>query len=310
MNEFDQCARQAGKADEGSFLAWVMRHYTPPSPFVFERWDDTRRKSWEGGPDRTNDLVAVLRHSARSAEHLWLILEFESEPERFIFQRLGVYELLLSMEVAQQLGLKENVELPVSSVVLHLTGERESTHVSLTVPGTDKGTRVAPLVINLRQEDAVATLADIAAGRTGLCILPWIPLMADGGEPALIEEWKRIALTETDLEKRALYRSCALVFAELSREQINWYQALEGWEMLESKTVAVWRRQGELKGIIETARAKLLKVVRLRLQDPVPETIRLAVEGTNDPDVLDRWFDVALSAKTLADLLSAMKEKS
>src|SRR5436190_23825348 len=76
----------------------------------------------------------------------------------------------------------------------------------------------------------------------------------------------------------------ALVFAELTREQINWHQALENWEMLESKTIAGWRREGELKGIVKNARAVLLEFVRVRLQaDPVPETIRLAVEGTNDP---------------------------
>jgi hypothetical protein len=43
------------------------------------------------------------------------------------------------------------------------------------------------------------------------------------------------------------------------------------------------------------------------LQDPAPETIRLAVEGTNDPDVLARWYDAALAAQTLQNLLAVMR---
>jgi len=284
----------------------VLQHYDSPLALVFAAWDDTRRQSWEGGPDRTNDLVALLRHPQSPERRTWLIIE--SEPERFLVQRLGVYELLLSLEVASQLGLSANDVIPVGSVVIHLTGQRDSTAVTLAVAGTGKGTRVEPLVINLRLENAAATLADIAAERTGLCILVWIPLMAGGGEPAVIEEWKRLVLTEPSQDKRALYRSMALVFAELTREQVNWQQALEGWEMLESKVIGTWKRQGELKGTVESKRAYLLDVVRVRLQDPVPETIRLAVEGTNSPEILDRWFQAALRADSLAALLAAMKE--
>jgi hypothetical protein len=308
MNEFDQNARQAGKLDEVSFLTWVLRHYTPPPPLVFQAWDDTRRKSWEGGPDRTNDLVALLRDPAHPECRAWLIVEFESEPERFLFQRLGVYELLLSLEVATQLGLSAQDTIPVGSTVIHLTGQRDSTAITLTLPGTVKGTRVEPLVINLRQEEAAATLADIAAGRTGRCLLVWVPLMAGGGQPALIEEWKRLVLVEPKQELRAQYRSLALVFAELTREQVNWQQALEGWEMLESQTIRGWKREGELKGNIERARAYLLELIRGRFQDPVPEPVRLAVEGTNDLDSLDRWFKVAVRADSLAAFLTAMKE--
>src|ERR1700722_12873768 len=114
--------------------------------------------------------------------------------------------------------------------------------------------------------------------------------MAGGGQPAVIEEWKRLVLMEPSQDKRAMYRWLALVFAELTREQVNWQQALEGWEMLESKVIGGWKREGKLEGIVEKARAVLLDVVRVQLQDPVPETIRLAVEGTNSPEILDRWF--------------------
>ena len=308
VNEFDQAARQAAKIDDAGFLAFIVRQAKALANYLFERWDDTRRKSWEGGPDRTNDLVAILRQRDRPQVQQWLILEFESDPETFMGQRLGVYELLLAMEVSQQLGLRADALIPVTSVVIHLTGHR-AIGVRLGVPGSTYRTRVKPLVINLDGIDAVATLAEIAAERLSLCILPWIPLMAGGGEPTLIEEWKRLAEKETDLEKRAQYRLLALTFAELIPAQINWYQALENWNVLQSKPIGVYKREGKLQGIVETTRANLLEVVRGRFEGPVPETIRLTVEGTNDPDILDRWFKITVRATTLADLFKAMKEQ-
>src|SRR5947207_903228 len=155
--------------------------------------------------------------------------------------------------------------------------------------------------------DAGATLANIAAGRTGLCVLPWIPLLAGGGQRDLIEEWKRVALTEPDTHKRATSRDMALVFAELSKELVNWQQALEGWQMLESQVVNNWIHQGELKGIVKKGRADLLKLLSAKLPGPVPEPVRLAIEGTNDPDTLDRWFDAALQVQSWADFRAAMQ---
>jgi hypothetical protein len=42
----------------------------------------------------------------------------------------------------------------------------------------------------------------------------------------------------------------------------------------------------------------------------VPEPIRLAIEGTNDLDTLDRWFDAAMSAATWSDFEAGMRQKS
>src|SRR5262245_1094719 len=100
MSTFDQTARQGGKLDGTGFLAWAFSRYAPTPPLAFERFDDTRRTSWPGGPDRTDDVVAVLRRTDQPGRVVWCIVEFETEPRRHVFQRLGVYELLLSMEVS------------------------------------------------------------------------------------------------------------------------------------------------------------------------------------------------------------------
>jgi hypothetical protein len=308
MGMFDQSGRQASKLDGAPFFAWALGHFEPVPALVFERWDDTRRLTFAGGPDRTNDLVAVLHHAGAPERKAFAIVEIETEPERFIFQRLGGYELALSVEVSRNVTPED--EPSVGSILINLTGEQPRTKLELGLPGTGKKTWIEPPIINLQQDAAAGTLANIAAGRLGLAILPWIPLMAGGGQPALIEEWKRVTLTEPDANKREKFAALALVFAELTRELVNWQQALEGWQMRESQIILGWMAEGELKGILRSKRADLLEVLRVRFQDPVPESLRLAVEGTNDPDILDCWFKAALRVKTLAGFRAAMRKKA
>jgi hypothetical protein len=102
------------------------------------------------------------------------------------------------------------------------------------------------------------------------------------------------------------YRDAALVFAELTRAQADWLRVLEGWQMRESQYIKRWEKVGEDRGILLTKREYLLEAVKLRLADPVPEAIRLAIEGTNDLQTLDRWYQAALTSRTLAQLRKAM----
>ncbi len=77
--------------------------------------------------------------------------------------------------------------------------------------------------------------------------------------------------------------------------------------MRESQYIKSWEKVGEERAELRTKRADLLKAVELRLQDPVPEAIRLAIEGTNDVARLESWFAAALTAQTIADLRKEMK---
>jgi hypothetical protein len=305
MGMFDQNARAASKLDGAAFFAWLLRRYQPPVPLAFEHWDDTRLVPLPGGPDRTDDLVAVLRHTDRPEQVAYLIVEIESEPERHQLQRLGIFGLMLSREVSPSPG-PEN-EPGVSFAVIHLTGERAEAGLELTIAGTPIGLSVRPLVMNLCREDGRQTLTDIAEGRVELRLLPWIPLKAGGGDPALIEDWKQVAQHEADAQQRATYRDMALVFAELTRELVYWQRAEEGWDMKESQYIRGWLNEGKKEGIVEARRADLLKVLQLRLNDPIPDEVFLAVEGTNDPHTLDRWLGAAVQAGTWAEFRASMK---
>jgi hypothetical protein len=80
--------------------------------------------------------------------------------------------------------------------------------------------------------------------------------------------------------------------------------------MRESQIVLGWKNEGKLEGIVEARRANVLTVLRLRFQDPVPESIRLKVERANDPDILARWLQAAVTTTSLAKFRAAMRKKT
>ena len=77
--------------------------------------------------------------------------------------------------------------------------------------------------------------------------------------------------------------------------------------MLESQLILGWMKQGEDRGLVKKARSALLRVIAVRLQNPVPEDLMLAIEGTNDESILDQWFNDALLAPSITDLRKTMK---
>jgi hypothetical protein len=82
--------------------------------------------------------------------------------------------------------------------------------------------------------------------------------------------------------------------------------AQEGWKMRESQYIKHWERVGELRAELRTTRSCLLQAIQVLWLDPVPEPIRLVIEGTDDVSKLDTWFHAALRAHSIADLYNAM----
>src|SRR5437867_4084744 len=76
-------------------------------------------------------------------------------------------------------------------------------------PGSALGTCLAPFVVDVASEDAAGTMAKIEAGTLGLPILPYVPLMRGGSEPAVIRRWPLVAEREADVARRVQYRDAA-----------------------------------------------------------------------------------------------------
>jgi hypothetical protein len=298
MATFDEASRQTCKVDGPGLTLWLDRFAVVSMAADFAAWDDTRRASWPGGPERTDDVVCVLRRRA-DGKPAHLIVEVETEPRPDGLARLGIYELLLAIEVR---GVLDDGP-PVYGAIIHLTGTRKRGPLLLTRSAGDPGVLVKPIEVWLAELSAADTVALLESRVLALCILPWVVLMRGGGEPALIERWKRLAEREPDVEKRALYRALALVFAELIPELVNWQRGLEGWEVRESQYLKSFEARGEVRG----RQAYLIRVLEARLQTPVPGPIRLAIEGTNDLGALDRWFEAALAVTSWEEFEARMQ---
>lgn len=298
MATYDEAARQACKVDGNGLTLWLDRFAEESMAADFAGWDDTRRTSWPGGPERTDDVVCVLRRRA-DGRPAHLIVEVATEPRSDDLARLGVYELLLAIEVRAVLDDGP----PVYGAILHLTGTRKGGPLILTRSPRNPGVLVKPIEVWLSEESAPDTLGRIEASEVPLCILPWVVLMKSGGESELIERWKQVAGRESDVDRRANYRSFALEFAELTPEAVNWQRRLEGWEVRESQYSKTIEAKGEARG----RRAALLEGLRLKFGSPVPEPLRLAIEGTNDLGTIERWFQALFAVNSLAEFQAAMQ---
>jgi hypothetical protein len=175
----------------------------------------------------------------------------------------------------------------------------------LTRSASSPGVLVKPIEVWLADVSATETLALIESGELALCILPWVVLMRGGGHPELIERWKQLAARDPDAEKRAAYRAFALVFAELIPELVDWQRHLEGWEVRESQYLKSFEARGEVK----RARADLLEGLSLKMRSGVPEPIRLAIEGTNDLNTLNRWFQALFTANSWDEFQTQMRQE-
>ncbi len=159
-------------------------------------------------------------------------------------------------------------------------------------------------MVTLAKEYAGQTLAAVAAETLPRALLPWVPLMAGGGEAATVAEWRRVAEGETDARKRADYAGLALVFANLAGCVDVWKQGLEGWNVERSIITLEWEARGEARGKLNTLRAKLLRALQLRFGAQLSAELVQAVEGQTDLNTLDRWFDLAVTAAHLEQVRS------
>ncbi len=304
MATFDEAARQVCKVSGAGLTGWLDRFADESMAADFAGWDDTRRTSWPGGPERTDDVVCLLRRHADS-KPAHLIVEVTTEPRADDRARLGIYELLLAIEVR---GVLDDGP-PVYGVLIHLTGSRKAGPLLLSKSASHPGVLVKPTEVWLADESATDALARIELGELALCVLPWVVLMRGGGEPQVIERWKQLAGREPDFEKRAAYGYFALTFAELIPELVNWQHGLEGWDVRESQLSKTIKQEGVEAGKLSEARELTLTLLRSRFGPAVPEPIRLTIEGTNDLQVLHRWFLTVAATNSWEDFQKTMSER-
>jgi hypothetical protein len=293
MNAYDQAVRFTVKADPAGFVRWLVPGLPPT--LEFRGWLDARTLPFPGEPDRTCDTVAELFDPADPSIRWALATEFQAEPDPDILDRLLEYLARLRRELRH--GPKRRDKFRVAAGLVHLTGPPSADLLDMTLPGESAvGLRLTIASKALRNEDAAATLAEIAEGRASQWLLPWIPLMKGGGKPTMMEEWKRLAIAEPDPRSRANFASLALIFAELTRHLDRWKQTLEGWNMKESIVVNEWKA--------EALQDALLRILRSRFPSSLPKNLEAAVEAEFDLARLNRGLDALWKSASIEEFRS------
>lgn len=302
MGVYDQAARFAAKADPcvvpmrllaGSGLA-----------LTFREWLDTRTLPLPGGTERTADVIAALDDPAAPDAPWLLVLEFQSQhdPDKL---DVTLEEVAILRSRARSGDEKRKYKVAVG--LIYLRDRCPVDTLDMRFPD-GSGTRHAPRVWNIAQDSAVATIDAVAVGSLSWGMLFWVPLMggADTDEP--VRRWKDAVTARvgnrSDLNNLA---GIALVFAELAGRGIVWKRGLEGSGMTESAIVNEWMSQGEARGVLRNERQLLLRALNKRFPGAVPAEVTKLVNEQDSLDLLNHWFDTAVSATTFDEFLAVLK---
>jgi hypothetical protein len=295
----DQATRYAAKLDPVEFLRWLLRGMDPDLRFA--RWLDTRRLPFPGEPDRVCDTVAELEHVSGTAPPWALVVEFQSQPEPEMSERLLEYAIRARRELRH--GPHGRDKYFVAAAVINLTEVSRTDPLEMAFPGVNHLRLSWGVVVrNLETEGAAATLSAIEAGQTARCVLPWIPLMAGGEQEAIIKEWKRVASLETDERSRKRYAGLALVFADRAGRKESWQQALEEWNVKELSIIEEWQEEAR----VETRRDDLLRLLRSKFAGAVTPQLFQTIHAQTSSKDLSHWFDLALAASSLEQFLTIL----
>lgn len=292
MGVFDQASHYTLKSNPAAFFTWLARRFV--DNFVFLGWLDTTTIAFPGEPDRICDTVAEFAPRSGEGPRCLLDVEFQSEPHPDMLERVGEYTYRLRREA--RYGAGQAGKYRVIAVVLNLTGPpqaRELDMRSADLNGAGAWLRVVQ--VTFAEEEAATILPRIASEELSRGMLPWIPLMRGGGDAGIIDEWRRLALTEPSSQRRSDYGGLARVFAGLGGCQQVWDQALKGWNMRESEAVLEWQREAET----ERLRRDILRLLELRHHQGVPADLAAIVTVSSDLEELSHWFDFAVTTENL-----------
>ncbi len=212
MGVYDQAARFAAQADPVTVPQRLLAGKN--AALRFRAWLDTRSLPLPGGPERTADLIAALDDVGAADQPWLLVLEFQAQVDA---DKLDVtLEEVAVLRSRARHGEDRKGKYNVTAGLVYLRGRCPEAVLDMTLPD-GSGTRHAPLVWNVADDDARQALEAVASGRSSWGLLFWVALMAGGGDDALIGRWKEVvAAIVSDLQTRGNLAAIAMVFAELA----------------------------------------------------------------------------------------------
>jgi hypothetical protein len=308
MNDYDKAGRYSIKRDAAGFFRWLLRR----EDVSFHLWIDARRHALPDQGDLTNDLVAAFR-VGNGFEALCVELQAEAASDSAARLLLGYVPRVLTEPAAEgSLALAA-----AGGAVVNWTGPPQSDQVEQR-PTIAPDCRLSGRILQrtLRDEDATATVQEVAVGAISRWLLAWLPLMRNGAEPGIIEAWQREAPRELKVTDQQILAGLTLTFAGLAGNLEVWGHALEGFAVIKSPYLeelreqvrteahAEGRAEGRSEGQVESMRATILELGRQRFRKAASRTQRAKLNALGDLAHLERIRNRLLSAASWTDLLA------
>ena len=169
MGIFDTTARRAAKREAVGFFRWTMPRLDPA--LAFKGWLDARTAPKPPETELTCDSLAEFADNHRPAEPWIVVSEFQTEPTEDDLERLLEYMFRFRRECRPRSDPR--LKYLVTGVMLNLTGPKQPELLAMPVPGMPEvGVFDRVVRLAVREEDAMTTLARIAAEELSRCVLP------------------------------------------------------------------------------------------------------------------------------------------
>ena len=259
--------------DPQGFLNWQLPE--PDPDLVWYTWLESQVSPPTGMPFLRCDCVAGLRSKSGTQPPWACLIEAQAQPIPHMGVWLLTYLGLLYVDLRS--GPHDRDRFQMLAALLNLTDGILATDIDWMPPLRPDviplgrhpfGHRSRFWVRNVRQEKAELTLEGITAGEIALCILVWVPLMAGGDDPQVLERWKQVALLQNEPHLRADYVVLALVFAELADRLAAWSAALKESNVNDSRVAQQWEDKGIEKGRLV---GKIQAYQEMLKHQPTPE---------------------------------------
>jgi hypothetical protein len=277
---YDQAARLVARLDPAGFLTWLL--HASLITLRFSRWLGERTTPLPGEREQTADTFAELEQTPIPGPPWAFPLEFQTVPDPAMFGRL-----LVQMGQTWQDQVPDDLpgsRYQLAAGVVNLTGTRESMPASRQyfLPLPERlGCGLWVKERYLAEESAPQTLEAIVAKRAAECILALIPLMHGAGESGTIARWIEVMSQIQDDRRRSELAGLALVLVDLREWSPAWHKALEGWNVVESPTVARWMEQASLRTMRDW-----LKMLLEEKCGPLPPPLLEQLKTIDDPERL------------------------
>lgn len=221
-----------------------------------------------------------------------------------MFGRLLGY--LSGLYLNRRPGAEPGSRFHVGGAVVNLTGRGNASR-DFRWSGTGLTTHLGVIERNLEAEPAADLVAGIESKRWSLGLLPWVPLMAGGDDPALIDRWKALADGEPSARRRSELSGLAILFATRAGRKVVWDDKLRGWNVETPAFVQEWIDVGIERGEARGRVAGVAETVRELGTDrfgPPPAEAEAALAAITDRDRLKRIAKRVHAAADWADLLA------